>query len=112
MLEDYDVLRAAACIVDGKEADYAYQRTLGDTLRAFVAMHLGDDAWMDCNLLCNLLNGQEVYTAFRIEMHAPRGNIVTLDSRLEYPLQRLMRCVVILRDEFGQFEIAPWSPVD
>lgn len=112
MLEDYDILRAASRIVDGKEAEYVYQRTLEDTLRSFVAMRMGNDAWLDSVVQTNILpDGREVYTAFMVETLSTGGNICVQDHGWSWKPQRAMRCVVVARDEFGQFQIAPWSPV-
>lgn len=112
MLEDYDILRAAARIVDGKEAEYVYQRTLEDTLRAFLVMRLGDEAWGNAQVLSHILpDGQEVYTAIVVDTLSTGGNICVQDRRWAWKPQQVVRHVVVARDPFGQFQIAPWSPV-
>lgn len=112
MLEDYDILSAASRIVNSAEAEHVYRRTFEDTLRSFVAMRMGDEAWLECDILSNLLpNGQEVYTAYTVLTLSTGGNISVQDRGWAWKPQRVMRCVVVARDEFGQFQIAPWSPV-
>lgn len=112
MLEDYDILSAASRIVAGREAEHSYQSTLEETLRAFLMMRMGDESWGDAQVLAHILpDGQEVYTAIVVSLLSTGGNICVQDHRWAWKPHHAVRHVVVARDAFGQFQIAPWSPV-
>lgn len=79
------------------------QPTLEESLRRYLASQWGDQ-WLECVLQANLLKGNHtVYTAMLIE-----PMVATMD---EYNHKYALRSFTVDRDEFGQFYIAPPSPV-
>lgn len=78
------------------------QPTLEESLRRYLASQWGDQ-WLECALQANLLkDGRTVYTAMLIE---------SVGVCEHYSHKYAVRTYTVDRDEFGQFYIAPPSPV-